>query len=38
MQELDHHDRVESPNRQPDAREITKRIQQLRDRQENYQQ
>jgi transposase len=36
LQELDHHDRVESHDRKPDAGEITKRIQQLRDRREKY--
>ena len=38
LKELDHHDQIDSPDRQPDAREITKRIQQLRDRKEKYQQ
>ena len=38
LQELDDHDRIESPDRQPDAREITERIQQLKDRKEKYQQ
>jgi len=38
LQELDDHDRIESPDHQPDAREITERIQQLKDRKEKYQQ
>ncbi len=38
LQELDDHDQIESPDRQPDAREITQRIQQLKDRKEKYQQ
>lgn len=38
LKELDDHDRIESPDRQPDAREITERIQQLKDRKEKYQQ
>ena len=36
LQELDHHDQLESPDRQPDAKEIEERIQQLRDRREKY--
>jgi len=38
LKELDDHDQIESPDRQPDAREITERIQQLKDRKEKYQQ
>lgn len=38
LKELDDHDRIESPDRQPDAREITERIQQLKDRKEKHQQ
>ncbi len=38
LKELDDHDQIESPDRQPDAREITERIQQLRDRKEKYEQ
>jgi len=38
LKELDDHDQIESPDRQPDAREITQRIQQLKDRKEKYQQ
>jgi len=38
LQELDDHDKLESPDRQPEAREITERIQQLKDRKEKYQQ
>jgi hypothetical protein len=36
LEELDHHDQLESPDRQPDAKEIEERIQQLRDRKEKY--
>src|SRR4030042_3492270 len=36
IKELDDQDQLESPDRKPDAREITKRIQQLRDRREKY--
>jgi len=38
LKELDDHDQIESPDRQLDAREITERIQQLKDRKEKYQQ
>jgi len=38
LKELDDHDQIESPDRQPDAREITERIQQLKERKEKYQQ
>jgi len=38
LQELDDHDQIESPDRQPDAKEISQRIQQLKDRKEKYQQ
>jgi len=36
LQELDHHDQIESPDRKLDAQEIEERIQQLRDRREKY--
>ena len=36
LKELDDHDQIESSDRQPDAREITERIQQLKDRKEKY--
>ncbi|PIX34876.1 MAG: DDE transposase, partial [Candidatus Infernicultor aquiphilus] len=36
LKELDHHDQLESPDRQPDVKEIEERIQQLRDRREKY--
>jgi len=36
LKELDHHDRAESPDRKPDAKEIKERIQQLKDRREKY--
>lgn len=38
LKELDHHDRVESHDRHPDAKEITEMIQQLKNRKEKYQQ
>jgi len=38
LKELDDHDQIESPDRQPDAKEIKERIQQLKDRKEKYQQ
>ena len=38
LQELDDHDQIESSNHQPEAKEITERIQQLKDRKEKYQQ
>jgi len=36
IQELDHHDRAEASLKKPDAKEITERIQQLRERKEKY--
>lgn len=36
IQELDHHDRAEASLKKPDAKAITERIQQLRDRKEKY--
>jgi len=36
LQELDDHDQIESLDRQPDAKTIKERIQQLRDRREKY--
>ena len=38
LQELDDYDQIESPDRKLEAREITERIQQLKDRKEKYQQ
>ena len=37
LQELDDHDQIESPDRKLDAREITQKIQQLKERKEKYQ-
>jgi len=36
LEELDHHDQLESPDHQPNAKEIEERIQQLRGRKEKY--
>jgi len=36
LKELDDHDQIESPDRQPDANTIKERIQQLRERKEKY--
>ena len=36
LEELDHHDQSESPDRKPDAKKIEERIQQLRNRREKY--
>jgi transposase len=36
LQELDDHDQIESPDRKPNTKEITERIQQLKDRKEKY--